>query len=89
MAASVTGYSDATTSGSTTYYYRVFAYNVSGDSAASNMASVTTPAPTMTAPATPTSLTLPLLAPPSSTYHGSITLLRPDSASNGRLHLTS
>ncbi|MBI4187595.1 MAG: c-type cytochrome [Chloroflexi bacterium] len=56
VAANAVTYSDTTAVGSTTYYYRVFAYNASGDSAASNTASATTPAPTVTAPAAPTSL---------------------------------
>jgi titin len=57
VAANAVSYSDTTVSGSTTYYYRVYATNASGDSAASNTASVTTPAPTGTVPAAPTSLT--------------------------------
>ncbi|MBI2831742.1 MAG: c-type cytochrome, partial [Chloroflexi bacterium] len=54
--ANAMSYSDAGVSGSTTYYYRVLAYNSAGDSAASNTASVTTPIPTGTAPAAPTGL---------------------------------
>ena len=44
------GYSDLTAQPDTTYSYRVFAYNAVGDSAPSNTASVTTPAPPPTAP---------------------------------------
>jgi hypothetical protein len=44
VGANVTGYADTGRSASTTYVYRVRAYNSSGDSAWSNEASVTTPA---------------------------------------------
>ncbi len=44
LAPGTTSYSDTSVAGSTTYYYRVFAYNSAGDSPASNTASVTTPA---------------------------------------------
>lgn len=53
-AGTATGYSDLTVQPNTTYWYRVFAYNLAGDSAPSNVANVTTPgAP----PAAPTNLT--------------------------------
>ncbi|MBI4304536.1 MAG: fibronectin type III domain-containing protein [Chloroflexi bacterium] len=57
VAANTASYSDITVAGSTTYYFRVFAYNSVGDSAGSNTASATTPAPTGNTPAAPTSLT--------------------------------
>ena len=44
VGANVTSYSNTGLSGSTTYYYRVMAYNVTGDSAQSNEANATTPA---------------------------------------------
>jgi GH18 family chitinase len=44
-AASVTSYSDITVAASSTYTYRVTAFNAWGSSASSNTASVTTPAP--------------------------------------------
>jgi regulation of enolase protein 1 (concanavalin A-like superfamily) len=47
-AANATTYDDNTVSGSTTYYYRVRATNASGDSANSNSATLTTPAPQST-----------------------------------------
>jgi hypothetical protein len=56
VGANVATYSDSTLTGSTTYYYRIFATNAAGDSAASNTASVTTPAGTGIGPAAPTSL---------------------------------
>lgn len=49
--ANVTTYSDATVAASTTYYYRVLAYNSAGDSAAAT-ASATTPSETPTIDAT-------------------------------------
>ena len=54
LAANVTSYSDTTVLETTSYTYRVFAFNASGDSASSNEASVTTPA--LTVPAAPTGL---------------------------------
>ncbi len=50
----VTSYSDTTVTGGLTYYYRVFAYNASGDSPPSIPASVTTP--TGTPPPAPAGL---------------------------------
>ncbi len=47
-----TGYSDTTVTPNATYDYRAFAYNVSGDSPSSNVATVTVTVPP---PATPTS----------------------------------
>jgi titin len=55
-AASVTSYTDSGLSASTTYYYRVSAYNSSGSSAYTSMASATTGAPAVTAPSAPSSL---------------------------------
>jgi titin len=49
-----TSYSDITVVANTSYWYRVFAYNANGDSPASNVLSVTTPAP---APGAPSVLT--------------------------------
>jgi len=54
LAANVTRYSDTTVVETTTYTYRVFAFNSSGDSSSSNEASVTTPA--LTVPAAPSNL---------------------------------
>ncbi|MGA8849622.1 MAG: fibronectin type III domain-containing protein [Dehalococcoidia bacterium] len=56
VGAGVTSYSNAYLSASTTYYYRVRAYNAAGNSAYSNEASATTlppppPAPTLKSPA--------------------------------------
>ncbi len=51
LGAGIVSYSDITVSGSTTYYYRVFATNATGSSAASNTASATTPAPVIDAAA--------------------------------------
>ncbi|MBI4282907.1 MAG: c-type cytochrome [Chloroflexi bacterium] len=56
VAANVVSYNDTTVTGNTTYYYRIFAINSAGDSAASNTVSVTTPASTVTPPAAPTGL---------------------------------
>ena len=44
VGANVTSYSNTGLSASTTYYYHVMAYNVTGDSAQSNEANATTPA---------------------------------------------
>lgn len=54
LAANVTSYSDTSVVETTTYTYRVLAFNDSGDSAASNEATVTTPA--LTIPAAPGNL---------------------------------
>jgi hypothetical protein len=54
-AANVTAYSDRQVVEETTYYYRVLAYNIGGDSAPSNTASATTPV--LTIPAAPSGLT--------------------------------
>jgi hypothetical protein len=54
LAANVTTYSDTTVVETTTYTYRVFAFNASGDSPSSNEVSVTTPA--LTVPAAPSNL---------------------------------
>ncbi|MBI4267091.1 MAG: hypothetical protein HY668_01835 [Chloroflexi bacterium] len=43
VAANAASYADDSVTPSTTYYYRVFAYNASGSSAASNMAALATP----------------------------------------------
>jgi LmbE family N-acetylglucosaminyl deacetylase len=56
LGANVTTYSNTGLTPSTTYFYRVLASNGSGDSAASNVASATTQAPS-TPPAAPTGLT--------------------------------
>ncbi len=53
----VTSFSDTTTAAGTTYSYRVRARNAAGFSEYSNTATVTTPAPVVTAPAAPTGLT--------------------------------
>lgn len=50
-----TSFADGSLAASTTYRYRVFAYNTAGDSAASNIADVTTPAAS-NSPAAPTNL---------------------------------
>jgi mono/diheme cytochrome c family protein len=54
--ANAASYSDTTVAGSTTYYYRVFAISSTGDSPASNTASVTTPPAVGPAPAAPSAL---------------------------------
>ena len=51
LAANAVNYSDTTVSGSTTYYYRVYAFNAGGTSAASNVASASTPVPAIDAAA--------------------------------------
>src|SRR5207302_424984 len=50
VGANVTAYSDTGLAAATQYYYRVRATNAAGDSAYSNVASATTPAPSATAP---------------------------------------
>lgn len=54
LAANVTSYPDTSVVETTTYTYRIFAFNASGDSAASNEATVTTPA--LTVPIAPSDL---------------------------------
>lgn len=54
LAANVTSYPDTSVVESTTYTYRIFAFNASGDSASSNEATVTTPA--LTIPIAPSDL---------------------------------
>ncbi len=56
LAADTAAYSDTSVAASTTYYYRVRAFNAAGDSAYSNTASATTPAPTPVPPAAPDNL---------------------------------
>lgn len=58
----IESYSDVTASPATTYYYRVFATNVTGSSAPSNTASATTPAvdPALL-PSAPTNLTAEMI----------------------------
>jgi hypothetical protein len=56
VGANVTGYSDTTVAESTSYWYRVRAYNGAGNSAYSNIASATTPACPAEPPAAPSSL---------------------------------
>ncbi len=56
VGANITSYSNTGLSASTPYSYRVRAYNKSGNSAYSNIASATTAAPTSNPPAIPTAL---------------------------------
>ena len=49
--AGATGYADATVVGNKQYWYRARSYNAAGDSRASSVATVTTPAPPSTIPA--------------------------------------
>jgi V8-like Glu-specific endopeptidase len=58
VGANVTGYSDTTVAESTTYYYRVRAYNGAGNSAYTNIANATTPACPVEPPAAPSNLKL-------------------------------
>lgn len=53
----VVTYTDAGLPNSTSYVYRVRAFNTAGNSAYSNSASATTPAPVPTIPAAPSNLT--------------------------------
>ncbi|MBI2832267.1 MAG: hypothetical protein HYX79_08430 [Chloroflexi bacterium] len=68
VAANTTTYTDATVASATTYYYRVFAYNASGNSAASNMvmAAIPSPPPPAYSPPSPATST-PSPAPAVST----------------------
>lgn len=52
VAANVLTFTDTTASGSTSYVYRVVAFNAAGDSTASNESAVTTPAGPVTPPTT-------------------------------------
>ncbi|MGI9108041.1 MAG: fibronectin type III domain-containing protein [Pyrinomonadaceae bacterium] len=56
LGANAKAYSDGGRAASTTYYYRVLAYNVAGNSANSNVAAATTFAATNTSPVAPTNL---------------------------------
>ncbi len=56
VTANIAAYSETGLAASTRYYYRVFAYNSTGNSAYSNMADATTQAAPATAPAAPTNL---------------------------------
>ncbi|SDS43056.1 S8 family serine peptidase [Opitutus sp. GAS368] len=56
LAANSTSYSDTGLAASTTYYYRVRAFNSAGNSGYSNTASATTQAPPPTVPAAPSNL---------------------------------
>ena len=56
LGAGVTSYADAGRAASTTYYYRVLAYNAAGNSAYSNTASATTSAPATVKPPAPSNL---------------------------------
>ena len=57
VGANITSYQNSGLSASTTYYYRVCAYNSAGDSIYSNTASATTQSATVIIPAAPTNLT--------------------------------
>ena len=52
----ITSYPDTGLSASTTYFYKVTAFNTAGESAASNVAGATTNPPAVTVPAAPTTL---------------------------------
>ena len=56
LGAGVTAYADGGRAASTTYYYRVLAYNAAGNSAYSNTASATTWPPATSPPSAPTNL---------------------------------
>jgi titin len=60
----IAAYTDPTVVASTTYSYRVVAFNMTGNSAPSNIATVTTPAPPVVGPTAPTNLTATLLSGP-------------------------
>lgn len=74
--AAAASYSDNTVAPNTTYTYRVFAYNVAGNSPASNTATVKTPLPT---PASPSNL---VVTAPASFPPAFVTLTWTDNASN-------
>ena len=67
MGANIAAYTDPTVVASTTYSYRVVAFNMTGNSAPSNIATVTTPAPPVVGPTAPTNLTATLLSNPTRT----------------------
>jgi len=56
VAANAVSYSDTAVIGNNTYYYRIHARNATGDSAASNTATVSTPVSTVAPPSAPTGL---------------------------------
>ena len=56
LSAGTTSYSDTGLAASTTYYYKVTAFNSAGESAPSNLANATTNPPPLTTPAAPTNL---------------------------------
>lgn len=64
VGANVTTYSDTTVAANTAYAYRVFAFNLGGNSQPSNVATVTTPN-TVVGPAAPSNLTAAQLFNPS------------------------
>jgi subtilisin family serine protease len=76
IAANSTSYSDTGLAASTTYYYRVRAFNGAGNSAYSNTASATTQSPPPTPPAAPTNLSA------SATSSTAINLTWTDNANN-------
>ncbi len=61
VGANITTYNDPTVAANTTYAYRVFAYNLGGNSQPSNVAIVTTPLP---GPVAPSNLTATVLTNP-------------------------
>ena len=79
LGANVTAYSDTTLNTVTTYSYRVFAYNIIGNSPFSNTATATTPA-LPGPPTAPTSLTATLS--PLSSSAPTVTLKWQDNANN-------
>jgi hypothetical protein len=64
VGANIAAYPDSGLAPNTTYSYRVIAYNMGGNSAPSNIATVTTPAPPAVGPNAPTNLTATLLSGP-------------------------